>query len=245
MTPTSPADHHQSRRRAVGLAAALVGWSFTAGLDQPWRRHPVAQAAYGTVLAAATRAPMGLRPPALRPGLRVGLVVAGAVAAGVAVSAAVPKVRAAMGERDLPQRPRHWLTVEIPLGTVWSEETAFRGALATLAADAFGPTGGRLLQALTFGLTHIPDARGTGEPVLGTVAATGLAGWVFALLAERSGSLAAPMLAHLAVNEAGAIAALAVQRRAHSLMSPAGRLRSLMSPAGRLRSPMSPAGRLR
>jgi membrane protease YdiL (CAAX protease family) len=83
-----------------------------------------------------------------------------------------------------------------------------------VAADAFGPIGGRLLQALTFGLTHIPDARGTGEPVLPTIAATGLAGWAFALVAERSGSLLAPMLAHLAINEAGAIAALAVQRRA-------------------------------
>ncbi|MBU3751151.1 MAG: CPBP family intramembrane metalloprotease, partial [Mycobacterium sp.] len=36
------------RIRALGLAGALVGWSFTAGLDQPWRRHPLAQAAYGT-----------------------------------------------------------------------------------------------------------------------------------------------------------------------------------------------------
>jgi len=213
------------RTRAIGLAGALVGWSFTAGLDQPWRRHPVAQAGYGTALAAVARASLGLRPPALGPGLRTGLAVAGAVAAAVAASAALPTVRAAMAGRDLPPRPRHWLTVEIPLGTVWSEETAFRGALATVAADAFGPVGGRLLQALTFGLTHIPDARATGEPILGTVAATGLAGWVFALLAERSGSLAAPMLAHLAINEAGAIAALAVQRRTRSLMSPAGRLR--------------------
>lgn len=198
--------------RAVGLAGVLVGWSFTAGLEHPWRRHPLAQAAYGTALAALVRAPLGLQPPALRAGLRTGLAVAGAVAAGVAAGAAVPKVRTAMAVRDLPTRPAHWLGVEIPLGTVWSEETAFRGALATLAAGAFGPTGGRLLQALTFGLTHIPDARGNGEPVLPTVAATGLAGWVFALLAERSGSLAAPMLAHLAINEAGAIAALAVQR---------------------------------
>ena len=128
------------------------------------------------------------------------------------VGAALPQVRAAMAGRALPARPVHWLGVEIPFGTVWSEETAFRGALATAAADAFGPAGGRLLQAATFGLTHIPDARGTGEPVLPTVAATGLAGWVFGLLAERSGSLLAPMLAHLAINEAGAIAALAVQR---------------------------------
>ncbi len=198
--------------RAVGLAAALVGWSFTAGLEKPWRRHPVAQAAYGTALAALARAPFGLGSPALRSGIRNGLAVAGTVAVGVAVAASIPKVRMAMAERDLPARPGHWLGVEIPLGTVWSEETAFRGALATVAADAFGPTGGRLLQALTFGLTHIPDARGTGEPVLGTVAATGLAGWAFALLAERSGSLVAPMLAHLAINEAGALAALAVQR---------------------------------
>ncbi|MBU3749661.1 MAG: CPBP family intramembrane metalloprotease, partial [Mycobacterium sp.] len=108
----------------------------------------------------------------------------------------------------------HWLAVEIPLGTVWSEETAFRGALGSVAAGAFGVRGGRILQALTFGLTHIPDARGTGEPIVATVAVTGLAGWVFALLAERSGSLAAPMLAHLAINEAGAIAALAVQKGA-------------------------------
>ena len=42
---------------------------------------------------------------------------------------------------------------------------------------------------------------------------TGLAGWVFGWLAERSGSLLAPVLAHLAINEAGAVAALAVQRR--------------------------------
>jgi membrane protease YdiL (CAAX protease family) len=198
--------------RAVGLAGALVGWSFTAGIDQPWRRHPVAQAAYGTALALAARAPLGMRPPAVRSGLRLGVAVASAVAGGVALAAATPRVRAAMGDRALPSRPAHWLGVEIPLGTVWSEETAFRGALSTVAAQAFGPAGGRLLQSATFGLTHVPDALRTGEPVAGTVLVTGAAGWVFALLSERSGSLLAPMLAHLAINEAGAIAALAVQR---------------------------------
>ena len=198
--------------RALGLAGSLVGWSFTAGIDQPWRRHPVVQAAIGTALAAVTRAPLGLRPPAARSGLRAGIAAAGAVAAAVALSTAVPRVRSGMGGRELPQRPGRWLGVEIPLGTVWSEEIAFRGALAHLAADALGPTGGRLLQAGTFGFTHIPDALGTGEPVIGTVLATGLAGWIFAVLAERSGSVLAPMLAHLAINEAGALGALAVQR---------------------------------
>jgi uncharacterized protein len=105
------------------------------------------------------------------------------------------------------------LLLRIPLGTVWSEEAAYRDALGTVAADAFGPTGGRLLQSAAFGLSHIADARATGEPVIGTVVVTGLAGWLFGWLYERSGSLAAPMLAHLAVNEAGAVSALAVQRR--------------------------------
>lgn len=200
------------RIRALGLAAALLGWSFTAGLDRPWRRHPVVLAAAGTALALTARAPLGLAPPPLLRGLRLGAAVAGTVAAGVAASTVVPRVRAVMETRDLPAHPARWLGLEIPLGTVWSEETAFRGALATVAAEAFGPTGGRALQALTFGLTHIPDARDTGESVVGTVAVTALAGWVFALLNERSGSVLAAMLAHLAVNEAGAVSALAVQR---------------------------------
>jgi membrane protease YdiL (CAAX protease family) len=198
--------------RALGLAAALVGWSFTAGLERPWRRHPVVLAAAGTALALTARAPLGLAPPRLHRGLRLGAAVAGAVAAGVAAATRVPRVRAAMATRELPAHPARWLGLEIPLGTVWSEETAFRGALATVAADAFGPTAGRALQALTFGLSHIPDARSSGEPVMGTVAVTALAGWVFALLKERSGSVLAPMLAHLAINEAGAVSALAVQR---------------------------------
>jgi hypothetical protein len=95
---------------------------------------------------------------------------------------------------------------------VWAEEAAFRAALGTVTAGAFGPTRGRLLQSLAFGLSHIADARGSGEPVLPTVLVTGVAGWIFALLRERSGSLAAPMLAHLAINEAGAVAAIGVQR---------------------------------
>ena len=71
----------------------------------------------------------------------------------------------------------------------------------------------RLLQAAVFGLWHIPDARNEGESIIGTVVVTALAGWAFGWLAERSGSLLAPVLAHLAINEAGAVATLAVQRR--------------------------------
>jgi membrane protease YdiL (CAAX protease family) len=146
-------------------------------------------------------------------GLRLGLTAAAVVTAGVAVSTAIPAVRAGMAARVLPTSWWKWLLVDIPIGTVWTEEAIYRGALGTVAAEAFGPGPGRLLQAVIFGLSHIPDARGAGEPVLGTVVVTGAAGWVFGWLATRSGSLLAPALAHLAINEAGALAALLVQRR--------------------------------
>jgi uncharacterized protein len=200
------------RAEALALASVLVGWShFVAPRLAPRWQVPV-HAVLGTALVAVTRAPLGLRPPALRQGLRAGLTVAGAVSAGVAATTGVPRVRDAMAARELPTSAGLWLLVRIPIGTVWSEEAAFRAALGTIAETAFGPRWGRLVQATAFGLSHVADARRSGEPVLGTVLVTGAAGWVFGWLYARSGSLAASMLAHLAINEAGAVAALAVQR---------------------------------
>jgi uncharacterized SCP-like protein/CAAX prenyl protease-like protein len=144
--------------------------------------------------------------------VRLGLRAAGAVSVAVASATVVPTVRAGMGRRRMPAPVSEWLLVRIPIGTVWSEEAAFRAALGTVAARAFGPTWGRILQSAAFGLSHVADARGAGETVVGTVAVTGVAGWVFGWLYDRSDSLVAPMLAHLAVNEAGAVAALVVQR---------------------------------
>lgn len=197
-----------NRLRALVLAAGLVGWSATAGRDIPGRGHPLVQAGLGSALASA----FGVRGRRLRSGLTLGVACAAVVAAAVAASTKVAPVRSAMAQRQLPQSTWKWLALEIPIGTVWAEETAYRGALATVAAEAFGIRTGRLVQATAFGLSHVPDARAAGESIAGTVLVTGMAGWVFALLAERSGSLFAPALAHLAINEAGAVAALWVQR---------------------------------
>jgi hypothetical protein len=200
-----------SKVRAVAMAAALVGWSFAAPRV---RWHPVPNAALGTGLVAVTRSPLGLRPPALWSGVRYGLAASAVVALGVAAMTTLPPVRAAMAKRDLPKSTGRWLLLDIPIGTVWPEEAAYRATLGTLAEQAFGPTRGRLLQAAAFGLWHIVDARITGQPVIGTVLVTGLGGGLFGWLHARSGSLAAPMLAHLTVNEAAGMAALCVQRRA-------------------------------
>ncbi|RDH78817.1 CPBP family intramembrane metalloprotease [Mycolicibacterium moriokaense] len=196
------------------MAAGLIVWNGLIAPRIPRRVYPLVHGVLAAGLAALTRAPLGLRPPRVWSGLRLGGAVAAPVIAGVAASTAMPPVRNAMGGRELPETSSGWLLVRIPIGTVWAEESAFRGALGTTAAAAFGPAGGRLLQSSAFGLSHIADARAAGASVAGTVLVTGVAGWFFALLRERSGSLAAPMLAHLAINEAGALAAIAVQRRA-------------------------------
>ena len=201
------------RLGALALAAALIGWSFVSPrLPGAWR--VTVQAGVGVLLVLVTRAPLGLRPPRLWAGMRLGSV-AGAVAGGViAATTRVPLVRLSMATRELPESVPGWLLLRIPVGTVWAEEAAFRGALAHAGCGAFGESGGRLLQAAAFGLCHIADARATGEPVVPTVLVTGVGGWLFGRLADRSGSLAAPMLAHLAINEAGAVAALIVRHSA-------------------------------
>jgi uncharacterized protein len=198
---------------ALSLAAALVGWSYLGPrLPAGWR--VTLQAGVGALLALVTRSPLGLRPPRLWAGLRLGSAAGVAAASAIAATTPVPPVRLSMAAREPPASVPGWLLVRIPVGTVWSEEVAFRAALATAGSEAFGKTGGRLLQATAFGLSHIADARATGQPVVATVLVTGIAGWLFGWLADRSGSLAAPMLAHLAINEAGAIAALTVRRSA-------------------------------
>lgn len=202
----------REKLRAAGLAAALVGWSATAPRI-PARWHPVPHAVFGSALAALARGSLGLRPPMLWVGLRWGAVVALPAAAAVAAGTAIPSVRAGMALRALPPSVGPWLLLRIPLGTVWAEEAAYRAALGTVAVRGFGVVGGQLVAATAFGLSHVPDARSARESVPGTVLLTGAAGWLFGWLYAKSGSLAAPMLVHLALNEAGAVAALVVQRR--------------------------------
>lgn len=200
-----------SRFHAVALAAGLVAWNGLVDPRLPARWQPLVRAALGGVLMFGTGARSGVRPPALWSGLRLGAAAASAVSAGVAATSAVPIVRTEMRRKALPDTPGRWLALRIPLGTVWPEEAAFRAALSKAGTEAFGPSGGQMLQATAFGLSHIADARAAGEPVIPTVLATGVAGWAFGWLAQRSASLVAPMLAHLAINEAGALAALAYQ----------------------------------
>ncbi len=200
-----------ARARAGVLAVALVTWpALLERFPQRWR--PLVGASVSTALAAVAGTPLGLRQPQLGAGVRLGGVVASAVAVAVGASPVLKPVRISMRERDIGLHPAAWLGLHIPVGTVWSEELAFRGVLQPLAAEAYGQRLGGVVQAVAFGLAHIRPARAAGDSVPATVLVTGLFGWLLGRLRERSGSVAAPILAHLALNEAGALAALAVQR---------------------------------
>jgi membrane protease YdiL (CAAX protease family) len=200
---------------ALTLASALVGWSFVSPRMSTRSRVP-AQAVIGGLLVLITRAPLGLTPPRLWTGLRLGSAAAAVAGTVVAATTSVRRVRLSMSARELSTPAPVWLALQIPLGTVWAEEAAFRGALASAGTAAFGPGAGRMLQATAFGLSHIADARVHGEPVAATVLATGIAGWLFGWFADRSGSLVAPMLAHLMINETAAAAVLTIRRRSAS-----------------------------
>jgi len=200
-----------ARFRVLILAMALVVWP-TALERVPQRWRPLIGAGASSVLAAVTRIPLGLRQHPLAAGLRLGGVAASVVAAAVGVSPALEPVRTSMRERDIGLHPAVWLGLHIPVGTVWSEELAFRGVLQPMATEAFGRGLGGVVQAVAFGLAHIRPARAAGDSILGTVLVTGMFGWLLGWLRERSRSVAASMLTHLAINEAGALATLYVSR---------------------------------
>ena len=108
--------------------------------------------------------------------------------------------------------------MRIPVGTVLWEEVAFRGVLqAALRRVLAGPAAIAVTSAV-FGLWHVrPTAEALGVNRLaagrGARVAASPASWLgrrrrraAVRLRERSGSLAAPMLLHLAANCGGALA---------------------------------------
>ncbi|NKY53147.1 CPBP family intramembrane glutamic endopeptidase [Nocardia vermiculata] len=125
-----------------------------------------------------------------------------------AAAAAIAPIRDRMAE-VVPRAPEvstaEWVGVHIPLGTVYSEETIFRGTLDPLLAWSLG-SAGKWCGPVVFGLWHIRPARTAGDSVIGTVIATTVGGAVFSWLRRRTGGVAAPASAHLALNAGGALA---------------------------------------
>ncbi len=187
--------------------------------------------------AGLSWAQLGLGRESLVPGLAWGGAAVALVIAGYAVGLAVPAwrglfldARHAVG----PLRAARRAFVVVPLGVVVFEEVAFRGVLWGLVGVEHGTLWAAIATSALFGLWHVlpavdgaranaadpeGDTAGSGagrarvapgilaRQVVGTVAFTALAGAVFAVLRDQSGSLVAPFLLHWATNGLGILAA--------------------------------------
>jgi uncharacterized protein len=238
-----------SRRSAVAFAAAacvaLAGYNNFAGL-RPWHRrwYPVVNgcAAAAALAAAAasglTAADLGLGRDRLGDGLRCGSAAAAPVVAAFGLAALTPATRPLLDDQRIAGLDRRQLAYQvllrIPAGTVAWEEIAFRGVLQAALRRVLAEPAATAVGSAVFGLWHIRPAAealtanrlaaGRGAriaAVTAVAAATAGAGALLSRLRERSGSLAAPVLLHLAANCAAPLASALARPRMRDL-PPAG-----------------------
>jgi uncharacterized protein len=211
---------------AFAAAAALVLAAYNNLVAvQPWHRrwYPAvnAQAAAAALAAATasglTAADLGLHPDQLRPGLRLGSAAAAPIVAAFALAALTPAARPVLDDQRVAGLDRRQLAYQvllrIPVGTVAWEEIAFRGVLQAALRRVLAEPAATAVASTVFGIWHIrPTAEALAAnrlartreariaAVTAVVAGTAAAGALLSVLRERSGSLAAPVLAHLAAN---------------------------------------------
>jgi len=231
---------HKPRRAEVTFAAAvcaaLAGYNNLAGL-RPWHRRyypAVNTLATAVTLAAAaasglTADELGLGRDKLGQGLRLGSAAAAPVVAAFGLAALTPATRPLLDDQRVaalsgPRLAYHVL-LRIPVGTVAWEETAFRGVLHAALRRVLAEPAATAVACAVFGIWHIrpaaealaanrlaADCGARISAVAATAAGTAAAGALLSLLRERSGSLAAPVLLHLAANCAAPLASALARR---------------------------------
>lgn len=215
----------------LAVSNAVSNRLLPAALYVPWNVGVAA-----AVLVVAVRldhrrlTELGLGRDRLGAGLRVGGLVVALTIAVYLVAVAVPATRTLFEDRRVEGLSGAGVLyrslVRVPLGTVVLEEVAFRGVLPAMLVARLGRNGGVALAAGLFGLWHVLPSIGLGDmnPVVddvfggaGTVVvstaavvATAAAGVALWWLRDRSGSLAAPMLAHWSTNGLGYLLAYLV-----------------------------------
>jgi membrane protease YdiL (CAAX protease family) len=175
---------------------------------------------------------MGMDRHRLGTGVRWGLAAAIPIAGAIALGVAIPATRRFfVDERAEAAGPRevlHQTLVRIPLGTALAEEVLFRGALLGILERRRSRAVADAWSGVLFGLSHIlptidrlngthaetvgNERHARAGAVLGVVLATMAAGYGLAWLRDRSGSLAAPVIAHAALNDLAFLAAWVASR---------------------------------
>jgi len=218
----------------VTLIAVLAVLLVVNLLNHRWRSHWYLRTCVigSLVLLAIGRASgfswtqMGLGRSAILSGIVWGIASIAIVVAVYLIGLRIPRTRGFFVDDRLGGRTgfavaRHAL-VEVPLGTVLLEETAFRGVLFADLVIATDTTTAVIVSSLIFGVWHVLPAMAWHESNAGiaetlgerhararwlvvalSVAGTAAAGVVFCLLLLGSNSLLAPMAFHWAVNGLG------------------------------------------
>jgi membrane protease YdiL (CAAX protease family) len=203
----------------------LFGWNLLANLVVPdLGAVPVAVSGVIVLLVLARRSGadwgrLGLERTAVGRGVRLGLIVLFAVAIVVVAAALIPATREFLGDDRFVGvgvgEMLYETLLRIPIGTALGEELAFRGVLFGVLLAWFSPLRAALISSALFGLWHVLP----GIEALETTTATGLASGLFGALSVtiqvlvtggvgvafcwlrlRSGSIAAPAIAHWAIN---------------------------------------------
>ncbi len=184
-----------------------------------WRRWPIAR--------ARTPRDLGCDGRDLGAGIRLGAGAAAAIVGVTAVGRALDRT----GSRFRDERVTDATTgeaavqllVRIPLATALGEELVFRGVILGLGRRDGDDRRALLVSSVAFGLWHVGVAlhperrRAAGDvvsppraaapaAVVGDVMATTVGGLGFGWLRLRSGSIAAPTLAHAALNASAYVA---------------------------------------
>ncbi len=226
---------------AVAACVALTWYNNVAGRREWHRRwYPAVNgcAAAAAVAAAAgsglSARDLGLGRDRLGAGLRLGSAAAAPVVAAYGVAVLVPVARPLLDDQRVAglagRQLAYQVLLRIPVGTVGWEEIAFRGVLQAALRRVLDEPAATAVGAAVFGLWHIRPtagalavnglAAGRGARILavtGVAAGTAGAGALLSVLRERSGSLAAPVLLHLAANCAGPLASALARRRVRDL----------------------------
>lgn len=230
--PSAPPGSARLRDAGFAITAGAVLAAYNNVIStHPWHQRRYARlglcatgAALGSAVAGGlTAADLGVGHGHWRPGRASGWLAA-AVCAGWLVTAVLPATRPVLDDKRITSLGRRAVAyqalVRIPVGTVLWEETAFRGVLQAALRRVLPEAAAIVVTGGVFGVWHV-------RPALGALRANGLAGdgrqavarvtgVCFAMtgagvllswLRARSGSLAGPVLVHLASNSGAVLAA--------------------------------------
>jgi CAAX protease family protein len=217
----------------LGSAALTLAWGALAHLVLPERARATAGLGAALGLAALARGSgahardLGCDPRDLSAGLKLGAAAAGVIIAATAAARALDRSGTAFRDARVSEashgQAAAQVLIRIPIATALAEELAFRGVILGLGMRGGGRRRALAVSSLAFGLWHIGSALHperqravagvVSHPVgpatlavLGDVAATTVGGLGFGWLRLRSGSIAAPVMAHAALNGSAYVA---------------------------------------